>query len=35
MDKEVKVDEIAKGFHSGPITTMDVATQRPLIVTCS
>lgn len=35
MDKEVKVDQLAKGFHSGPITAMDVAVQRPLIVTCS
>lgn len=35
MDKEVKVDQIAKGFHSGPVTTIDIATQRPLIVTCS
>lgn len=35
MDKEVKVDQVSKGFHSGPITAMDVAVQRPLIVTCS
>ena len=25
MDKDVKVDQVAKGFHSGPITTMDIA----------
>jgi len=25
MDKEVKVDQLAKGFHSGPITAMDIA----------
>lgn len=25
MDKEVKVDQLAKGFHSGPITTLDIA----------
>lgn len=35
MDKEVIIDQLAKGFHSGPITAMDVAVQRPLILTCS
>jgi cilia- and flagella-associated protein 57 len=35
MDKEVKVDQIAKGFHSGPVDAIDCAVQRPLIVTLS
>jgi len=35
MDKDVKVNQVAKGFHSGAITTIDIAVQRPLIVTCS
>ena len=32
---DVKFDLICKGFHSGPITTIDVAVQRPVLVTCS
>lgn len=35
MDKEVKIDQVAKGFHSGSITVIDCAVQRPLIVTLS
>ena len=32
---EVKVEIFCEGFHKGPITGMDVAIQRPLLVTCS
>ena len=32
---EVNFDLICKGFHSGAITTIDVAVQRPILVTCS
>ena len=35
QSKDVKVDLMCRGFHSGPITRMDVAVQRPLLVTCS
>lgn len=35
INSEVKFDLVCKGFHSGPITTIDVAVQRPLMVTCS
>lgn len=31
---EVKVEIFCSGFHKGPITAMDVAIQRPLLVTC-
>jgi WD40 repeat protein len=31
---EVKVEIFCNGFHKGPITAMDVAIQRPLLVTC-
>ena len=31
----LEFDIICDGFHSGPITTMDVALQRPIIVTTS
>lgn len=35
-DKEVKFDLICKGgFHSGAISCIDIAIQRPLIVTAS
>lgn len=34
-ETEVKVDIFCQGFHKGPITAMDVAVQRPLLVTCS
>jgi hypothetical protein len=33
--KDVKVSMFCSGFHYGPVTCMDVALQRPLIVTCS
>lgn len=32
---EVRVEIYCQGFHKGPITAMDVAVQRPLLVTCS
>jgi hypothetical protein len=35
QNPDVKFDLICKGFHSGPITTIDVAVQRPILVTCS
>ena len=31
----LEFDIICDGFHSGPITTMDVALQRPIIITSS
>jgi hypothetical protein len=27
MEKEVKIDQVSKGFHSGGITSMDIAVQ--------
>ena len=33
--KSIKFEYICKGFHGGPISSMDVAFQRPLIATCS
>jgi hypothetical protein len=33
MTREVKVDLVCRGFHSGPITCIDIAVQRPIIVT--
>lgn len=35
LTREVKVDLVCRGFHSGPITCMDIAVQRPILVTCS
>lgn len=35
MTREVKVDLVWRGFHSGPITCIDIAVQRPIIVTWS
>jgi len=32
---KIKMDHIYGGFHSAPITGLDVCIQRPLIVTCS
>ena len=32
---EINFQTVCEGFHSGPITTMDVAQQRPIIVTAS
>lgn len=33
--EKVKFDYLYNGFHNGPITSVDVCLQRPLIVTCS
>jgi WD40 repeat protein len=35
LHREIKFDLICKGFHSGSITGIDVAIQRPILVTCS
>jgi len=35
MDRDVKFEILCNGFHSKSITCIDVATQKPLIVTCS
>lgn len=35
LSKEVKFDLVCRGFHSGSISTIDVAIQRPILVTCS
>lgn len=35
LTKEISFDLVCKGFHSGPISSIDVATQRPLLLTCS
>ena len=32
---DLKFNVICEGFHNGPITCMDVASQRPIIITCS
>ena len=32
---EINFHVVCEGFHSGPITTMDVAQQRPIIITTS
>ena len=32
---ELKMDLVCEGFHQGAITTMDVALQRPIIITTS
>jgi WD40 repeat protein len=32
---ELKFDLVCDGFHQGPIACMDLALQRPIIVTCS
>ena len=32
---DLKFNVICEGFHNGPITCMDVALQRPIIITCS
>lgn len=34
-EKEITFDLLSRGFHSGGIASVDVATQRPLILTCS
>ena len=35
VDFELKMDLVCEGFHQGAITTMDVALQRPIIITTS
>lgn len=35
LNKEIKFDLVCKGFHAGQISSIDVAVQRPLILTCS
>jgi WD40 repeat protein len=32
---EIKFELVCQGFHQGPITSMDVALQRPIIITSS
>ena len=32
---DLKFNVICEGFHNGPITCMDVALQRPILITCS
>ena len=35
IDFDLKMELVCEGFHQGPITTMDVALQRPIIITTS
>lgn len=35
IEREIKSDLLCKGFHSGAISSLDVATQRPILVTAS
>lgn len=35
LNKEIDFDLICKGFHSGEISSIDIAIQRPLLITCS
>lgn len=35
INRDIKVDLVCRGFHSGAINCIDIAVQRPLIVTCS
>lgn len=35
LEQEIKFDLVCEGFHSGQISSIDVAVQRPLILTCS
>lgn len=35
INKDIKFELVCKGFHSGSISGLDVAIQRPIIVTCS
>lgn len=35
VTREVKFDLVCRGFHSGAIDSIDIAIQRPIIVTCS
>ena len=34
-DYKIKLNYICDGFHKGPITSMDISLQRPIIITCS
>ena len=34
-DYNISLNYICDGFHSGPITSMDISLQRPIIITCS
>ena len=34
-EKQIVFDLLARGFHSGSITSIDMSTQRPLLLTCS
>jgi hypothetical protein len=33
FDRNVNYDYLYNGFHSGPITSLDICLQRPLFVT--
>lgn len=35
LASEIKFDLVCRGFHSGSINAIDIAIQRPIIVTCS
>jgi WD40 repeat protein len=35
ITRDIKFDLVCRGFHSGSIDCIDIAVQRPLIVTCS
>lgn len=35
IEHRVKFNYVFNGSHLGPITSMDICLQRPLIVTCS
>lgn len=34
-NKAVKFEKVCRGFHSGSVTSMDIAIQRPILVTAS
>ena len=34
-DYKISLNYICDGFHKGPITSMDISLQRPIIITCS
>ena len=34
-DYNISLNYICDGFHKGPITSMDISLQRPIIITCS
>lgn len=35
LEKDIKFDYLYNGFHNGPVTSIDICVQRPLIATCS